>query len=61
MLRLIVFIAALLAPAIALAKPSPIKVVVVTAFVIYEQLYNNWAITNAVVKEVSRLLSMAGL
>ncbi|MFH1796752.1 MAG: hypothetical protein ABIK36_19535 [Pseudomonadota bacterium] len=38
-----------------------IAVVVVTAFVIYEQLYNNWAITNAVVKEVSRLLSMAGL
>ena len=32
MLRLIVFIAALLAPALALAAPIPIKVVVVTAF-----------------------------
>ena len=32
MLRLIVFIAALLAPAFALAAPIPIKVVVVTAF-----------------------------
>ena len=32
MLRLIVFILALLAPAAALARPIPIKVVVVTAF-----------------------------
>lgn len=32
MLRLLVFIAALLAPALALAAPMPIKVVVVTAF-----------------------------
>lgn len=38
-----------------------IAVVVVTFYVLYEQLYNNWAITNGIIKEVSRLLGMAGL
>nr|WP_297269853.1 hypothetical protein [Mesorhizobium sp.] len=38
-----------------------IAVVVVTFYVLYEQIYNNWAFTNAVIKEAGRLLSMAGL
>ncbi|SMH50414.1 hypothetical protein [Mesorhizobium australicum] len=38
-----------------------IAVVVVTFYILYEQLYNNWHMTNAVIAEVSRLLRMAGL
>lgn len=38
-----------------------IAVVVVTCYVLYEQLYNDWDLTDAIVAEVSRLLRMAGL
>jgi hypothetical protein len=38
-----------------------IAVVAMTLFVLYEQLYNNWEITNGIIREVSRLLGMAGL
>lgn len=37
-----------------------IAVVVVTFFVLYEQLYNDWDITEATIKEVSRLWRMTG-
>jgi hypothetical protein len=35
-----------------------IAVVVVTFFILYEQLYTNWHYTNATLKEVSRLWNM---
>ncbi len=38
-----------------------IAVVVVTFYILYEQLYNNWHMTNAVITEVNRLLRMTGL
>jgi len=38
-----------------------IIVVAITFYILYEQLYNDWNTTDAVVAEVSRLLRMAGL
>jgi hypothetical protein len=38
-----------------------IAVVVVTFFILYEQLYNDWDMTEATIKEVSRLWNMLGL
>jgi len=37
-----------------------VAVVVVTFFVLYEQIYNDWDITQATIKEVSRLWNMTG-
>jgi hypothetical protein len=38
-----------------------IAVVVVTFFILYEQLYNDWDMTEATIKEISRLWNMLGL
>lgn len=38
-----------------------IAVVVVTFFILYEQLYNDWDITEATIAEVNRLWRMMGL
>ncbi len=37
-----------------------VAVVVVTFFILYEQIYNDWDITEATIKEVSRLWHMTG-
>jgi hypothetical protein len=38
-----------------------VAVVVVTFYILYEQMYNDWHFTHAIVAEVSRLLRLAGL
>lgn len=38
-----------------------IAIVIVTFYVLYEELYNNWHFTTAIVAEVNRLMRLAGL
>jgi len=38
-----------------------IAVVLVTLFILWEVLYDNWHVTRSVVREVSRLFNMIGL